>query len=326
MKLRQPAEYIHLIPSALPLDVQRKPSAERLPVSLAVLRTLTYSDVFDFPLSPEEIHRYLEVGGVSLESVAAAAIWLSEQYGVLCRNRDLFALAGREHLFDLRQRRTTVSERQRQHARFWGRLIWALPFMRMVAVTGALAVGNAEEGDDIDFLLITAPGRVWTARALTIVLCRIASLRDVRLCPNYLLSTDALQFEDRNLYAAREIAQMAPLYGDTSLEKLLLENSWYLQFLPNAGIRPIAIHDRRHPLLGALKRIGEVILGSMLGDMFERWERTRKIRKLTHESGGSIETLYDEHRCKGHRDGHAQKVLWAFNERLTAMEDAVSER
>ena len=62
----------------------------------------------------------------------------------------------------------------------------------MIAVTGSLAMNNYGPGADIDYLVVTTPGRVWIARLLLVALVRFARLSGVELCPNFILSTEVL--------------------------------------------------------------------------------------------------------------------------------------
>ena len=52
----------------------------------------------------------------------------------------------------------------------YGLTIARLPFVRMVAVPGALTMDNVEPGDDVDYLIVTAPDRLWLCRAVVIEL------------------------------------------------------------------------------------------------------------------------------------------------------------
>ncbi|HSN54392.1 MAG TPA: hypothetical protein VLT32_06950, partial [Candidatus Sulfomarinibacteraceae bacterium] len=75
----------------------------------AILRTVAYSDVFDYPLTVAELHRYLEGVPANPAEVGAALPGLA---GALVRDgNDLVALAGRDHLFEVRRRRTLESAR-----------------------------------------------------------------------------------------------------------------------------------------------------------------------------------------------------------------------
>jgi hypothetical protein len=210
-----------------------------------------------------------------------------------------------------------------RRARRYAGLIWAIPFVRLIAVTGALAVDNVEPGDDIDFLIVTEPGRLWLTRGLTILLCKIARRRGQRLCPNYLLSTRALHLEQHDLYTAHELVQMAPLHGTPVTLRLWSENRWFQDFLPNAVTTPPTDRDRLPIALAAFKLLGERILRLPAFDAVERWERERKITRLgrvatqgraLQAAGG--EAVFNEDVCKGHCHGHGRRVLRLYAERL----------
>jgi hypothetical protein len=200
-------------------------------------------------------------------------------------------------------------------ARRYARLVWVLPYIRMVAVTGALAMDNVEAADDIDLLIVAEPGRIWLARALTLLIVKLARARGDTVCPNYVISAGALQLEQRDLYTAHELAQMVPLHGGQTAARLWAVNSWCLDFLPNASLRADMSTDDRLPAVprGA-KALGEAVLNSRLGTFLESWERRRKIAKLSRATPpGPGETSYTRDVCKGHAHGHGSRILarWA---------------
>ena len=127
----------------------------------------------------------------------------------------------------------------------YGALIAKLPFVRMVAVTGSLAVENAEAADDIDYLIVTSKGRLWLPRAMTILVVRLGGLRGVTLCPNYLLSESALALSERDPYTARELFQMRPLIGHDVHARMLAANMWCRELLPNWSGSTETAEERR---------------------------------------------------------------------------------
>jgi hypothetical protein len=239
-------------------------------------------------------------------------------------------LAGREALSAIWRRRQQQSAQKWQAARRYSALIRCLPFIRMVAVTGPLAVQSAEAPDDIDLFLITAPGRVWLARALTIVIVRLAALSRLTLCPNYLIATDALEVSERNLYTARELVQMQPLYGAGWHQQLRAHNRWTLDYLPNAEIAaaPTALPLDRLPYsTRLLKSLGERLLGGKPGTAMDRWEMRRKVRKFLRGRAPAAleEASFTPAQCKGHFNGHAARILQHFHERIDAVSAAQGE-
>ncbi len=135
----------------------------------AILRTLLYADVFGFPLTETEIHHFLIGVSATPEEVQATlrnSPCLAES--VECIN-GYYVLRGRAELVRQREARNDASLRLWSVARRYGTWMAHLPFVRMVALTGALAMRNANDrDDDIDYLLVTKPGRVWTGRTLTV--------------------------------------------------------------------------------------------------------------------------------------------------------------
>jgi hypothetical protein len=284
----------------------------------AIVEALLYADVFDYPLTADEIHHYLMAPLPAPEAVRQAldeSAWLGER---VTRVNGYVTLRGREAIGDVRHGRRDSSARLWAAARQWAAVLGALPFVRMVAVTGALAMDNAPAGDDIDLLIVTAPGRVWLARALVIAVVRAARLRGVGLCPNYVLSHSALALEpwQRNLYTAHDLAQMVPLVGHRVYAEMRAANAWALDYLPQARG---PLRQEGEPAVGGtaarLKRWGERWLGGRVGERLEAWERGRKLRKFAAQPRTGSAAALDAERVKGHFDDHGQAILAEYARR-----------
>jgi hypothetical protein len=276
----------------------------------AVLGSVAYSDVFDFPVTAAEVCRSLPIAA----SVAEVEAMLASLPGIT-RIGQHHMLAGCEALSATRARRAAASRRLMRQAEAYGRVIARLPFVRMVAVTGSLAVDNAEDGDDIDYLIVTAPGRVWLARALAIAVVRVAALRRLTLCPNYVLSESALALPDRDPYTARELQQMRPLAGHDVYGRMLAANAWCLALLPNW--QPEIAQEEGGP--GPAKLAAEVALRGWVGDALERWLLRRKGRELRGRVADPGETAFDADVCKGHFEGHRARLQAALAQRLAEL-------
>ncbi len=284
----------------------------------AVHWTVLYADIFDFPLTRDELFTFLVTfGGSRSEVDTAIDRALDNGHGLETDGHFLY-LQGRAETVACRLRRGRTARSAWRVARFYARLIWALPYVRMVAVTGALAMDNVEPDDDIDFLVVTEPGRLWMTRGMIVLLCKLARVRGHNLCPNYLISSRALRLDRRDLYAAHELAQMVPIHGKSVAQRLWTENQWCRSFLPNVRFDALdGADDALSRPMAVLKVLAELALRLPPGDMIERWERERKIAKLSRQVPPDVsETLFTTEVCKGHHQGHGGRIMHLFVSRV----------
>jgi hypothetical protein len=286
-------------------------------VADAILRTLMYADVFHFPLTEQELHHFL-IGNNAAPDQLHTALTGTLATQVVCAD-GYVALAGCEDDIPERQSHDRASAAQWGTALRYGAILAALPFVRMVAITGALAMRNARhDKDDIDYLIVTAPGHVWLTRLLAVTLVRIARLTGVELCPNYVLAESALVQDRRDLFIAHELAQMVPIAGMPVYRAMRAANGWTQMMLPNAS-GPLYVERDQMPrgALALLKRLAEALLSSPPGRWLEAWEYRRKLRKFSPQTQhtGSTAQL-DTQRAKGHFVDHGAHILEQYRERL----------
>lgn len=304
-------------PSSRIALVSRKPQPNPR-LQRAVLQTVTYADIFDYPLTPDEIHRYLIGVPASRDAVHALLDGDALIPAHLSRREEFITLAGRETIVDVRRERERLAGALWVQALRYGRMLASFPFVRMVAVTGELAMDNVGPSSDIDYFIVTEHRRLWLCRGFALLLVRAAAKVGVALCPNYLLSERALTLQTRDLYAAHEIAQMVPISGLDTYARFRQANRWMLDELPNAVGAPREL--RTMPHARPLRALAESALRTPLGGAVDRWERDRKVRKLSRNARAGGEASFAADWCKGHYHNHGRLILEAFDERTRRVE------
>jgi hypothetical protein len=288
----------------------------------AILHTLLYSDLFDYPLTFAEVAHYLIGRPGTPDEVRACitrSIWLADRVIEL---DGYLALRGREALIARRLDRAASSDRLWRHMQHFVRVLRALPFVRMIAVTGSLAMMNSADHDDIDVLIVTAPDRVWLTRALSIALVYAGKLCGDTLCPNYVISERALALDRRTLFVAHEFAQMVPVYGLAIYDRMCALNHWIQRVLPNAS-QPFWSQPEETPgsIERSIKRVLEKLLSGRLGTALENWEMRRKIRKFQPRLGQPDgDALLDRDHVKGHFEDYGGPVMRLYAERVGQFE------
>jgi hypothetical protein len=311
-KLHQPLE-LDVQSVATPHPIIRL--SDRL-LMRATRQAVLYAEIFEFALTVDELWRYLPVYVDSAEELEAVVEALVNNR-ILEQAGDFVVSRGRRKLATHRQSHRAFGRWLWRRTRRYARLVYAVPSVRMVAVTGSIAAGNVGWHDDIDLFVVTDPGRLWLTRALVLAVCRWAAFWGDTVCPNFLVTTDALALGEGDYYAAHEVAHMVPLHGSATYSAFIEANGWYLRRLPNAA--PCAldeISDRLPAPLGLLKRVGRWIITSPLGGLCERWEQRRKITRLMASVPVQVhETMYTSSVCKGHDRGHGARIMALWEQR-----------
>lgn len=209
----------------------------------ATLKTLAYSDIFDYPLKAWEIHKWLIGKKASLrqvESVLARLIQSSK----LKAQKGFYFLPGRNSIVSKRLIRKKQSLNYLRQIKLIAQLFKLIPWVKLVGISGSLAMENSNKKDDIDLFVITLRNRLWLTRILLLFLVDFLGKRRKRgenlkkiagkICINTLLSEDSLAQKDKNIYLAHEVLQMKILWQRNGIySKYLSENEWVFKFLPN---------------------------------------------------------------------------------------------
>lgn len=305
----------------------QKPDCLISALEIAIIQAVSYADVFDYPLTIDEIHRFTSNVKADPNEIRSLITNSSAIMQFIEKHDEFYSLRGRGLTVEIRHRRGKNASRLWPRAIQYGNMIARLPYVRMVAVTGALSVDNVDPHDDIDYLIVTQTGRLWLCRAFVILLVRLARLLGDRLCPNYFLSDRTLHLREHSLYSAHEFVQMVPLAGRETFQEMQVQNPWVATFLPN--VNGDLVRNEMSPVTGyRLKEMLETVLSTSAGEWLERWEMRRKIRKFSGrkqaDTAGTEEPLeaqFSADCCKGHFDAHAARVFQEYHMRLSQMPD-----
>lgn len=158
-----------------------------------------------------------------------------------------YHLPGRSALVALRQKRALISTPLLHHARVLTARLAGISGVLAIYLTGSLAVKNPSQDSDVDLMIITRPGKLWTTRFFLTLYTTILGMRRTpgskrnsgKLCLNLYLTPTSYQIpvSRRSLYTAYELVQAVPLYDPQNTHReLLVANSWLFSFLPNFSL------------------------------------------------------------------------------------------
>lgn len=216
-----------------------------------ILKTLAYADIFDYPLTAREVLSFLisdtevafEVVQERLKILADPSASSGQVLRRICTDGKFYFLKGRSGIVGIRKKREGWSKKKLKIAQLTAEKLSWFPWIKMIGVTGALAMENCEVFDDIDLIIVTATSRLWLTRLILYILAPILRIRrrkpkekvvKDKTCFNLFLDENHLKIEPESLFLSHEIAQVKPILNkDSTYEKFLWENGWVRKFLPN---------------------------------------------------------------------------------------------
>ncbi len=283
----------------------------------SVIKTLSYFKVFSYPLTADQLHHFYptKITYQELEHLLSHCIAkgiVHEYLGYMSLNTCLPSINDRlrDEIAHKKIWKTAV-----QNARF----IHRFPFVLSVSISGSCAKGVFPKDADVDFFIITQPGKLWLCRTLLVLYKKIFRANSHRFfCINYLIASDAREIPDKNLFTAIELSTLTNITGKEVFSDFEKANRWYLQYLPNH--KGPMMSESNDPIKFILFRWLEQLqpkgLLAKADDLFLRIShriRKSKFNEMDKEQFGlNLRTLKSV--SKHHPRGYQYKVLQRMEE------------
>ncbi len=262
-----------------------------------ILSTICYYDALDYPMTLFEVWKYLTDIKNGDDDIDGESIGLKDVFERLesdnlkrfiYRKKGMYFLKRRDELVDQRIARDKISVSKIKRSR---RVVWILrfvPFVRMILVTGRLAMKNAEFSSDWDLLVVLEGRRIWIGRTLVTFLAHFIGKRrhrnktKDRVCLNYFITTESLEIRNKDLFSANEYFFCIPVFDSKNyFEKFQLKNSWIKEYKPNYYLTALdnmkSVHETYFSK--SLRKLGEKIFDWNILENYLRKIESKKIEK-----------------------------------------------
>ena len=283
---------------------------------LAIARSVLYASLFDYPLTLAQLRQTL-IESVQTPSQILTTYDRSEALQDAVDYRDGFFFP--KGAFAL------VKERREREARsraFLGRhhrlltLVAAMPYVRMVALSGSIAHLNLEGNGDLDLFIVTRGRHVWSVTVAIVLLAKLMGRRKI-VCANFVVADSRLPLDQPDLFTASQIVHLKPLVGSDVFRRFVAANPFVGRFYPNfhaAGAATIPF-KLSAPLRAAKRAIEwlSALPSVAVEAACRRLYRDYLVRKASSWQSPEQVQLQDD--ClKLHTRSHRQSVLRRFDD------------
>jgi hypothetical protein len=287
-----------------------------------ILEILAYFAVFDYPLTGDEIRKFMPPARRStvfendLEKLVAEKVVFNISEFYMLRNEPEWV-----------NRRRAGNARAKQvipKATRVGRFLSRFPYVRGIGISGSLSKDYAHEKADFDYFIITKSNRLWIARTLMHLFKKLTFItgRQHHYCMNYYLDEQALKLRDQNMYTAIEIFTLIPVEGQ-GIHDFFAANAWVANWF--AAYSPDQSLQQKHR--GKIKQFAEWLMNNRAGDKLDnwlmrltasRWRKKEEQHKLNYE-GKEMSLVTGKHHAWSNPDSFQEKILALYHEKLAEL-------
>jgi len=291
----------------------------------SIIKALAYFDIFNYPLTLEEIISFLDQP-VGVEAIAPAMQQLVAEKRIF-RLGNFYSLQYDHALHSRRTSGNHKAEALLNTAYKIGGFLYQFPFVRGIGISGSLSKNFAEQGTDIDFFIITRANRLWIARTLMHLFKKLTFITGHQhlYCMNYYIDEEAMCIEEQNIFTATELVTLKPVCGNGTMDRFYDENNWTADYFPNQ------IEHKHSMLLSRgtwFKKAVEWLLDNRLGNALDnismritnrRWmKKEQQQKKNAHGNRMGLHT--GKHFSKPNPEFFQKKVLEKLEKKMMNIE------
>lgn len=271
----------------------------------AIIKTLSYSGVFGYPLTFYQITNNL----ISKNNFPRRKI--KKELEELIKNGAVKKIKGRYVVSGIKthdaEKRAKISRRIMDENRSVAKTLAKIPWIKMIAATGSVANYDADEKADIDLLFITEKNRLWISRGFVFLMLKtmgkLPKNRDKRkICPNIFIDESKLGWvkKKRNLFIAQNIISMQPLvWRDNIYFDFMKKNNWVFKYFGNFKVNL--------PHNGTKKNIKDNVL-------FKALESLAKKMQISYMGNGITTEVLSDELIHFNKKDVSKKVLRKYKE------------
>ena len=291
----------------------------------SILKVLAWFDLFNYPLTEEEILFFLDHKADRHEFTRALEQLVEER--MVFRLADYYSLQEDIYLAARRNKGNIHAKHLLSIAHRVARILYYFPFVRGIGISGSLSKSFADEKADIDLFIITSSNRLWIARTAMHFFKKLTYLvgKQHWFCMNYYIDEEALQIKEKNIFTATELITLMPICGNGSVSHFFQANEWAKNYYPSYADRIPLYKDNGKGYW--IKKFLEYLLDNRLGNRLDqylmrvttrRWKQKEE-KHLLNMRGVRMSLSTDRHFSRPNPVYFQRSIMEQYQQKLDAV-------
>ncbi|MFH0891349.1 MAG: hypothetical protein V1867_01050 [Candidatus Falkowbacteria bacterium] len=297
-------------------------------INEAIIRTIAFFDMFDYPLTAFEIWQYCDTASAFEE--ITAVLKKEDLKGILEEQGGFYFFSGRKRSVETRARRYNYAKEKLKRAILVARIFKFIPWINLIALSNVIGADNLKDESDIDLFIVTEPKRIWITRFFCAGFLKLLDLRPKenktknKICLNFYVAAGSLDLKSltlnggKDIYFVHWLAGLIPVFDKHGTYGALIEkNGWVLEYLPNWSYpkRPLSRQTAGEGPSGFYRDVVDMFVGGLEKDL-KAWQLRKLPTALKKGMNKDTRVTINDQVLKLHSKDRREEYRRRWQERL----------
>lgn len=300
-------------------------------IEISILQTISYFDIFNFPLTSLEIYKNLYIFSEKISfreflDILENSLILKNE---ISNEAGFYFLKNRQNIISNRKDKYILAYKKYKLAIKYIKKLLYFPCFKSIIICNTLALENSNENSDIDLFIIAEKNKIWTARFISVMISKILNLRPKKynqknkICLSFYIDEENLNIEkvskNHNIHFVYWVSQFVPIYNENKIfEKFFEENSWIKKYLNN--IFSFDTGYKRKIFITNKNLFFRKIFKKFLTNNLEKYLKKIQIKKLNKEIKNKLnlndDVFIDGNIIKLHTNDRREQYKKEFEDKI----------
>nr|NCD01054.1 hypothetical protein [bacterium] len=218
-------------------------NSDKLDIEKAIVETMAFFDIFNYPLTAFEIWKYLKID-LDYKEIFYSINKLIKK-DILDKKNGFYFFKDRGCLVDIRKNRYFYTKRKIKIVKKWFKFFKFFINYEAIYIANVIGSNNLKDNGDIDLFIVSSHKKIWSTRFFLAFLGKFFNIRPKpgdekdKLCFSFFIDEINLNLEkfkiDNDLYFIYWVTGLIPLElsDEKYFKKILKDNLWLKRYLPN---------------------------------------------------------------------------------------------
>lgn len=298
----------------------------------AIVETIAFFDMFNFPLTETEILKYIKIKSDYLEVRKELMNLIRDK--VVCSCEGLYFLVGADLNIEARKENYNHSDRKFKLALKVSKYFLIIPWIKLICVANNIGTDNLKNSGDIDLFIVSKSKKIWLTRLFVVLIAKIMNVRPQKnnktdkICLSFFISEDSLDLSElrqggeADKYLEYWLLGLNPIYSkDNTFEMLFKANRKIIDNFPNYYEQKISSKRKMNKQISGFYELNWELFFGKLESLVKNIQIKIMPAELKSIASQGVGVILGDNVIKLHLNDKREEFRKKYNEKISKIKN-----